>query len=168
MILLCIKTSFPVSDSHYKDKMFVRPSYFHNENPYAAKTPSLYIERRGPDSKAYIICRWKFVYGFWDYRRIYTTSEISVRASDSELGRNQTKWIDVSCFHWSESESEIFVSDVRVSSLHVAISSEADVRVRPRLWNAHAQSRLFTWSPPTLVQNGLGLGWSRIRSSYVV
>ena len=47
-------------------------------------------------------------------RRIYTTSEISVRASESELGRYQNKWIDVSCLHWSESVSEIFVSNVRV------------------------------------------------------
>ena len=47
-------------------------------------------------------------------RRIYPTSEISVRASESQLGRNQNKWIDVSCLHWSQSESEIFVSDVRV------------------------------------------------------
>ena len=47
-------------------------------------------------------------------RHIYTTSEISVRASESELGRNQNKWIDVSCLHWSESVSETFVSDVRV------------------------------------------------------
>ena len=31
------------------------------------------------------------------------------------------------------------------SSLHVAISSDTDVRVRPRLCNAHAQSRRFTW-----------------------
>ena len=43
-----------------------------------------------------------------------TTSEISVRASESELGRNQNKWIDVSCLHWSKSMSEIFVLDVRV------------------------------------------------------
>ena len=34
------------------------------------------------------------------------------------------------------------------SSLHVAISSDADVRDRPRLCNAHAQSRLLTWSLP--------------------
>ena len=32
------------------------------------------------------------------------------------------------------------------SSLHVAISSDAGVRVRPRLCNAHTQSRLFMWS----------------------
>ena len=32
------------------------------------------------------------------------------------------------------------------SSLHVAISSDTDVRVHPRLCNAHAQSRLCTWS----------------------
>ena len=53
-------------------------------------------------------------------------------------------------------------------SLHVAISSDADVWVRPRLWNTHAQSRLFTWSLPNLVQNGRGLGWPRIRASDVV
>ena len=47
-------------------------------------------------------------------RRIYTTSEISVRASESELGPNQNKWIEVSSLHWSESVSEIFVSDVCV------------------------------------------------------
>ena len=47
-------------------------------------------------------------------RRIYTTSDISVQASESELGRNQNKWIDVSCLHWSESVSETFVSDVRI------------------------------------------------------
>ena len=47
-------------------------------------------------------------------RRIYTTSEISVRASESELGRNRNNWIDVSCLHWSESVSETFASDVRV------------------------------------------------------
>ena len=47
-------------------------------------------------------------------RRIHTSSEISVQASQSELGRNQNKWIDVSCLHWSESVSETFVSDVRV------------------------------------------------------
>ena len=41
-------------------------------------------------------------------------SGISVRASKSELGRNQNKWIDVSCLHWSQSVSEIFVSDVYV------------------------------------------------------
>ena len=40
----------------------------------------------------------------WSYcsialRRIYTISEISVRASKSELGCNQNKWIDVSCLH---------------------------------------------------------------------
>ena len=44
----------------------------------------------------------------------YTASEISVWASESELGRNQNKWIDVSCLHWSESVSETFTSDVRV------------------------------------------------------
>ena len=47
-------------------------------------------------------------------RGIYTVSEISVRASKSELGRNQNKWIDVLCLHWSKSVSKIFVSDVRV------------------------------------------------------
>ena len=50
------------------------------------------------------------------FRRIYTTSEISVRAFESELGCNQNKWIDVLCLHWSESVSESFVSDVRVQS----------------------------------------------------
>ena len=49
-----------------------------------------------------------------DFRRMHTTSEISVRASESELGRNQNGWIDVSCLHWSQSLFEIFVSDVRV------------------------------------------------------
>ena len=44
---------------------------------------------------------------------IYTTSKISVWASESQLGRNQNKWIDVLCLHWSESVSEIFVADVR-------------------------------------------------------
>ena len=47
-------------------------------------------------------------------RRIYTTSEISVRASKSNLGRIQNKWIDVLYLHWSKSVSEIFVSDVCV------------------------------------------------------
>ena len=47
-------------------------------------------------------------------RHIYTTSEVSVRASESELGHNQNKWIDVSCLHSCKSMSEIFVSDVRV------------------------------------------------------
>ena len=32
------------------------------------------------------------------------------------------------------------------SSLHVAIHSDADVRVHPRLCDAHARSRLFMWS----------------------
>ena len=54
------------------------------------------------------------------------------------------------------------------SSLHVAISSDADVRVRPRLWNAHAQSRLIMWLLPNLVQNGRGLWWPRIRASDIV
>ena len=53
-------------------------------------------------------------------------------------------------------------------SLHVAISSDADVWVRPRLWNGHAQSHLFTWSLPNLVQNGRGLRWPRIRASDIV
>ena len=52
------------------------------------------------------------------WRRIYTTSEISASASESGLGHNQNKWIDVSCLHWSESMSEIFVSDVCVWAPH--------------------------------------------------
>ena len=36
-------------------------------------------------------------------------------------------------------------------TLHVAISSDADVRVRPRLCNAHAQSHPFTWSLPRAI-----------------
>ena len=51
-------------------------------------------------------------------RHIYTTSEISLWASESELRRNQNKWIDVSCLYWFESVSEIFVSDVRVRARH--------------------------------------------------
>ena len=47
-------------------------------------------------------------------RHIYTTSEISVRASESELGRNWNNWIDVSCLHWSKSVSETFASDLRI------------------------------------------------------
>ena len=65
------------------------------------------------------ICQWTHCgqvvpYDSYLLRRIYTTSEISVRASESKLRRNQNKWINVSCLHWSESESETFVSDVRV------------------------------------------------------
>ena len=45
--------------------------------------------------------------------------------SESEFEHNQNKWIDVSCLHWTQSVSEIFVSR---SSLHVAISSDADIR----------------------------------------
>ena len=56
-----------------------------------------------------LICVRTFV-----LRRIYTTSEISVRASESNLGRNQDKWIDVLRLHWSESMSETFALDVRV------------------------------------------------------
>ena len=45
------------------------------------------------------------------------------------------------------------------SSLHVAISSDADVRVRPRL---------FTWSLLQATKNGHCLRWPRIRASDVV
>ena len=81
-------------------------------------------------------------------RHIYTTSDISVWASESKVRHNQYKWIDVSCLHWSEPVSDIFVSDIPCpsSSLHVAISLDLDFRVRPQLCNAHAQSRLFKWS----------------------
>ena len=73
---------------------------------------------------------------------------ISVWASESKVRHNQYKWIDVSCLHWSEPVSDIFVSDIPCpsSSLHVVISLDPDFRVRPQLCNAHAQSRLFTWS----------------------
>ena len=50
-----------------------------------------------------------FCLGLNVLRPIYTTSEISVWASESELGRNQNKWINVLCLHWSESASKIFV-----------------------------------------------------------
>ena len=95
----------------------------------------------------------------------YIASEISVRASESELRCNQNKWINVSCLHWSESVT-LFVRDFCLGcpcpslSLHVAISSYTDVRVRPRSCNAHAQSRLFMWS--------LRLGWPPIRASDAV
>ena len=49
-------------------------------------------------------------------RYICTISKISVRASKSELRHNLNKWIDVSCLHWSESVSKIFVSGVRVQA----------------------------------------------------
>ena len=42
------------------------------------------------------------------------------------------------------------------SSLHVAIASETDVRVRWRLCNTHAQSHRFTWSLLRATKNGLG------------
>ena len=45
---------------------------------------------------------------------IYTTSEILVCASKSELGCNQNNWIDVSSLHWPESMSEILVLDICV------------------------------------------------------
>ena len=53
------------------------------------------------------------------------------------------------------------------SSLHVTISSDTDVRVRPRLYNAHAQSRRFTWSLLQVTKNSHCLGWPRIRASEV-
>ena len=81
-------------------------------------------------------------------RPIYTTSQISVRASESELGRNRNKWTDVSCLHWFRVRVPDFClgPPCPSSSIHVAISSDADVQVRPRLRKAHAQSRLCTWS----------------------
>ena len=54
------------------------------------------------------------------------------------------------------------------SSLHVAISSDMDVRVRPRLCNAHAQSCRFMWSLLQATKNLHCLGWTRIRASDVV
>ena len=55
------------------------------------------------------------------------------------------------------------------SSLHVAISSDTDVRVRPRLCNAHAQSRLFTRSLLQITKMAIyGLGWPQIQASDVV
>ena len=57
-------------------------------------------------------------------RGIYTTSKISVRESESELGRNQNKWIDFSCLHWSESMSEIFVARRYVLQLSRTRTSE--------------------------------------------
>ena len=97
--------------------------------------------------------------------RIYTTSEISVPVSEPELGRNQNNWIDVLCLLWSESMSEVIGLDVRVRARHVAISSDSDVRVRPRLCNAHAHSACY---PALKVKNGRELGWPQIQASDVV
>ena len=100
-----------------------------------------------------------------DLRCIYTTSEISVRASESELGRNQNKWIDVSCLHWSESVSETSESEL------VATCSEFLGRGRPR--SSEVVQCACSKMPVRVVatagfQNGHGLGWPRIRASDVV
>ena len=100
----------------------------------------------------------------FDLGRINTTSDISVRATGSKIGRNQNKWLDVSCLHWSESVSEIFVSDVRV-------------RARRYMWWLPSSSEAVQCAclklpvhvvATTGYQGSHGLGWPRIRTSDVV
>ena len=82
--------------------------------------------------------------------------------------RTQSKKVNwCFCVYTDPSPSRRFLSQTSVSEL-VATCSDFLRRGRPRLWNAHAQSSLFTWSLPNLVQNDHGLGWPRIRASDVV
>ena len=79
---------------------------------------------------------------------------IRVRA---RMQSKQVNWCFVFTLIWVHVRDFCLGRPCPNSSLHVAIFLDTDVRVRPRLWNAHAQSHLFRWSLSNLVQNGRDL-----------
>ena len=96
---------------------------------------------------------------FSNLRRIYITSKISVWASESKLGRNQNKWIDVFVFTLIRVRvGDFCLGPCPSLSLHVAISSDADVRGYETcmLKAACSHGRYQIWSKMTVDSDDLG------------